>query len=224
MKSLLLPIQYALEKLLFGSRCQSCKAPGKAICLKCLQKIPMAKATEHADIYGIYDYGNPIVHDAIWSLKYYHQGVVAKALTGHSCEVLQEIIFETLQSASPEKVVLVPIPQYKKKQQKRGINQSEKIAGWIATHIDHSSIAILLHKDKETIPQARIGHRTDRIKNVAQTFSLESGVLIQKNVLYILVDDVTTTGATFLEGMRVLKEHGAEKVIAIALAHGYKAR
>lgn len=224
MKSLLLPIQYALEKLLFGSRCQSCKRPGNDLCFSCLQKIPLAKATEHADIYGIYDYGNHIVHDAIWSLKYYHKGVVAKALTEHAHEIIQEIIFETLQSSSPENIILVPIPQYKKKQQKRGVNQSEKIAQWIATHIDHSSVAILLHKDRETIPQARIGHRADRIKNVAQTFSLESGVLIQKNVLYILVDDVTTTGATFLEGMRVLREHGAEKVIAIALAHGYRTR
>lgn len=224
MKSFLLPIQHALEKLLFGSRCQSCKKPGKALCFSCLQKIPLAKATEHPDIYGLYDYGNSFVHDAIWSLKYHHRGSGAKALTEHAREMIQEVIFEALQSASPEKIVLVPIPQYKKKQQKRGINQSEKIAEWLSAYIDHSSVAILLHKDRETIPQARIGHRAGRIKNVAQTFSLEKGVLIQKNILYIVVDDVTTTGATFLEGMRVLKEQGAEKIIAIALAHGYKAR
>lgn len=224
MKSVLLPIQHALERLFFGSHCQSCKKPGNPLCLQCLQTIPLAKPTEHPAIYGIYDYGNKIVHDAIWSLKYYHRGALAKALAENAKDIIEEIIFEALQSTSPEKIILVPIPQYKKKQQKRGINQSEKIAHWITTLTPHTNVVTVLQKDKETLPQSHITHRTERLHNIANSFSLTPHTLIEPQTLYILIDDVTTTGATFLEGVRVLKENGAEKVLAIALAHGFKSR
>jgi predicted amidophosphoribosyltransferase len=61
-----------------------------------------------------------------------------------------------------------------------------------------------------------------RIKNVEQTMR---GIKnIEKDKVYIIIDDVTTTGATFLEAKRALKEIGAKNILCIALAHGYKRR
>jgi competence protein ComFC len=40
-----------------------------------------------------------------------------------------------------------------------------------------------------------------------------------KNKNIILIDDVTTTGATLSEARKVLKQAGAKKVIAFTIAH-----
>jgi len=52
---------------------------------------------------------------------------------------------------------------------------------------------------------------------VIGVFSSTNGTLIKgKNIL--LVDDVTTSGATFLEAAQELKKAGARKIIALAVA------
>ena len=74
-----------------------------------------------------------------------------------------------------------------------------------------------LIKTKETAAQATL-KRTDRIKNLKETFSVKNPVVEGTNIL--LVDDVVTTGATIAEAGKVLKAHGAAAVIAFALAKG----
>jgi len=61
--------------------------------------------------------------------------------------------------------------------------------------------------------------RQKRLTNVQNIFSLnELAVIKDKNI--ILIDDVCTTGATLEEAAKILKQQGAAKVWAIALARG----
>ena len=221
MKSFLLPIQKLLQHFLFGRHCAGCKAPGTALCERCFTRIPPAEATEHAHIYGMVTYAHPLVHDALWGLKYHHRGTVAQAITKYCGPIVQELIADILIDTEHSTVVFVPIPQYKDKQHTRGFNQSAAIAAWLSENTD-IPVKDLLEKKYHTTPQAKIQKRMDRFYNIAGVFTIKDTVTVQENTLYVLIDDVTTTGATLLEGMNAFKKAGALHVIGIALAHGYK--
>ncbi len=222
MKTFLFTIQGYIKSLLFGGSCAGCGAIGPAICQSCLASIPLSNITEHEGIYGIYNYGHPLVSHAVWNLKYSHKGQEAKLLAEKTQEVIVDIISEQLQSGVPEKVIFVPIPQYIKKTQKRGFNQSVLIAKWFAREVQMTEVRDILEKYKETLPQSHLSSKENRIKNIHDTMRVRGE--INPKQIYVVVDDVTTTGATFLEAMRALKQGGAKHIICIALAHGYKRR
>ena len=226
MKNPLFTIQSAswriINQFLFGSRCAGCHTPGPAICQKCLLLIPLSDITEHDGIYGLYDYGNPIVSHSIWNLKYRHRGQEAKLLASKASGLISEIVAEHLQSEKPETIVLVPVPQYKKKTQKRGFNQSEVIASWMTKVLPDSKIENILEKITETLPQSHISDKKARLRNIDGT--MRAIKQLDGRKIYIVIDDVTTTGATFLEATRALRSAGAKNILSIALAHGYKRR
>lgn len=226
MKKLLFTIQAYIGRLFFGGSCAGCGAIGPAICSSCLSSIPLSADTEHLGIYGLYNYGHPLVSHAIWNLKYSHRGQEAKLLSEKAQELITDIISDQLQSTTPEKIVFVPIPQYKKKTQSRGFNQSVLVANWFSKEVPMTSVQELLDKYKETLPQSHISSKEGRIKNIHDTMRIRGGVYPPPGgkQIYVIVDDVTTTGATFLEAMRALKSAGAKHIICIALAHGYKRR
>ncbi len=215
-------IDHFLGLFLFGSKCSGCGAPGPALCQKCLLSIRLSDTTEHGGIYGLYDYGNPLVSHAVWNLKYRHRGAEMKLLAMKASDLINEIIAEELQSIQSQELVLVPIPQYKTKTRTRGFNQSESITSWIASTIPNSRIERVLEKITETLPQSHLSDKKARMKNISG--AMQTTRELDNKKIYIVIDDVTTTGATFLEAVRALKVGGAKHILCIALAHGYKRR
>lgn len=224
MKSLLLPIQYYIEGLLFGRQCASCKKGGVALCTDCFSAIPPAPPNEDARMYSLYNYSDPLIQHAVWNLKYHHQGSLVQSLIEKSDDILKDIVADILQTGSSQPIIFVPIPQYKKKHTTRGFNHSERIARWMAQLFPDSSVRPLIHKKIETLPQSHIEKKEDRIKNITHAFSFDENYTTDPTALYIVVDDVTTTGATLREAFRVFDTHGITTVIGITLAHGYKQR
>lgn len=90
--------------------------------------------------------------------------------------------------------VVLPVPLHKKKQRKRGYNQSEHFARGLAqslgAKLDTTSLLKTTHTDSQTKK-----NRLERVDNVANVFTVAAPQqLAGKHVL--LVDDVITTGAT----------------------------
>jgi ComF family protein len=222
MKKLLFTIQSYISLFLFGISCSNCRKPGNAICSNCLSSIKYSDETEHLGIYGLYDYGNKIVSHAVWSLKYHHKDQAAKILTLKASDLITEIISDYLQTTKNQKIILVPIPQHKNKTQTRGFNQAEVIALWVSQIIPDSKIEKVLEKTRQTLPQSHISNKTNRIKNINGV--MKTNQKLDSHKVYIVIDDVTTTGATFLEARRALKAVGAQNILCIALAHGYKSK
>lgn len=208
-----------INSILFPSKCLNCKATGEALCQECIEKIPLATSVEDRNTFAVYDYNNKIVEKVIRDLKYYHRKEAAISLARSGIPHILEYISSMIQTEYPENIYLVPIPQHKSKTRKRGYNQSELLARAIVEGLDGAKISQLLKKNRFTIPQAHIQNKNIRLQNIKDSMSISAP--INEGALYVLIDDVTTTGATFIEARRALKAGGIKKILAVALAHGY---
>ena len=111
---------------------------------------------------------------------------------------------------------VVPIPLAHGRHRARGYNQAEIAAREFARCLGVPLDAGRLRRTRETPPQAGLGAEA-RAVNLRDAFAvsvtdspLPAGVL--------LVDDVTTTGATFEAAARALRASGVRRVYALALA------
>jgi competence protein ComFC len=85
-------------------------------------------------------------------------------------------------------------------------------------HFAHSLENKVLMKTKETRSQVCVKNRAERLRNIRGSFCVRNAEKIKgKNIL--IVDDVTTTGATLAEAKKVLRKSGAKSVMCITLAH-----
>ena len=144
--------------------------------------------------------------------------------------------------------ILIPIPLSAKRYKERGYNQAELICkelirlsktNHLTPPLDSLGAPLslirrgaggevftlennILIKPKETEHQARILNREKRLKNIVGSFAIknaEENISKIKNRNIILIDDITTTGATLTEAKKILKKNGARKVIAFTIAH-----
>jgi ComF family protein len=120
---------------------------------------------------------------------------------------------------------LIPIPIDKSRKWERGFNQAELICKALVKIDENKNFVLkpdILIKIKDTGHQARIESRHRRLENIKNSFTINPNTdptqeIKGKNI--ILLDDVTTTGATLSEAKKILKNAGARKVIAFTVAH-----
>ena len=213
--------------IIFPTKCLSCGQTGTDLCLTCLLESPPAENENANWIFSIYNYHHPPIKKALQLFKYKNK----KRLANIFAEVVYEKILEELSELSVmenfREPLLIPIPLSPKRYHERGYNQAQLICEELVKinnlrkMIDWRLENNILIKPKETEHQARIKDRNIRLKNIIDSFAIkntESANLI-KNKNIILIDDVTTTGATLTEARKILKQAGARKVIAFTVAH-----
>jgi ComF family protein len=113
---------------------------------------------------------------------------------------------------------LIPVPLHRRKKRERGYNQSECICKGISRVTGIPVNASLIRRIKDTQSQTQL-NLEQRKENVSDAFQIDPCYLplIQDNI-FILVDDVMTTGATIQECARVLLQFKAKKVFAASAA------
>ncbi len=156
-------------------------------------------------------YHDPRVQSLVWELKY--RGTrPARQLAG---AYLGEIL---LQAAAEElgRPLLVPVPMHSKRLRERGHNQTELLCKATLPHLgggmEYAPRALRRVVDTKTqqgLPRA------ERLHNVKNSMVADTTVVGRACVV---VDDVTTTGATLEEAKRALRLAGARVVHVIALA------
>lgn len=157
-------------------------------------------------------------HDArvtalVWEIKY-HANRRALRLAG---ELLAQ---ELMGIASEElgKPLLIPVPMHPERLRERGYNQTELLCKAALKHVGEyfDYVPHLLVRIRNTPAQQGLP-KHKRLKNVAGSMEVIDPERTQWRVC-IVVDDVTTTGATFAEATRVLKKSSALRVHCVALA------
>ncbi len=107
------------------------------------------------------------------------------------------------------------VPMTKKAERKRGYNQSELLAKGLSERVN-LPLFTGIEKVKETRRQATLGKK-ERLSNLDKAFSVKGKASVKDKKL-VIVDDVTTTGATAEVVAKCLKKAGAEKVFLITVA------
>ncbi|MDP3661515.1 MAG: phosphoribosyltransferase family protein [bacterium] len=168
----------------------------------------------------LFPYENLLVKTAVWEVKYRGNSTLARLMGELLAGELAEWLIELSETGNFREPLLIPIPLAKKREQKRGGNQCEILAREMMRELS-GMIELntnLLIKIKETESQTKSKNRDARIKNLEGCFAVKNPAEI-KNRNIVLLDDVTTTGATLAEARKTLLARGARKVIAIAFAH-----
>jgi ComF family protein len=108
------------------------------------------------------------------------------------------------------------IPLHFHKERKRGFNQSEEIAKIFCQYFNIPLVKTL-KRIKNTKSQAQIKNNQKRAENISNSFLAINPENV-KGKSFILIDDISTSGATLKEASKILKENGARKIIGLVVA------
>lgn len=224
----LITIKDTILNIVFPIYCLSCGKSDENLCRQCLSGFPSAERESAKWIFPTFDYRHPPVKKAVWLLKYKGRKSLAKVfaevLYGHILEELADLVA----MENFIEPILVPIPIDSNRKRERGFNQAELICKELikldltaqeGNGVNFKLRSDILIKIKDTGHQARIENRSHRMKNIVGSFALSSKTVDIHGKNIIIIDDVTTTGATLSEARKVLRQAGARKVIAFTIAH-----
>lgn len=149
---------------------------------------------------GAYDGSlRAIVH----ALKYDRRRSLAKPLA----TLLAQYGAEVLRGAD----VAVPVPLHRSRKRARGFNQAAELSRHLPVGAAHLLQRVRATRSQTDLPAAQ------RHANVREAFALRRGVRVDGCVI-VLIDDVSTTGATLDACARVLRDGGAREVRALTVA------
>jgi len=155
---------------------------------------------------------------------------------------MHDVLLEELEDEllAPCKIILIPAPLSPSRFRSRGYNQAEELARQIALlNPDQFEVRTdLIKKTKNTPTQVSIRNRDKRLANLKNAFALSKEFsppdlglptslklrgtstrgLVGKVV--VIIDDVSTTGATINEIRQLLTRAGARHVYGLVVAHG----
>ena len=223
-------LKRAALDLLFPRWCLGCGKEGDYICGDCRRGLPVIAPPvcsrcgrpqsqgvachdwpDTPD--GIDGIRSPFVFDgvirrAVHELKYRNLRALASLLAG--------LLYEYL-VANPLPVdVLVPVPLHRKRLRERGYNQSALLAGELGRRCGLPVAVNGLARLRYAAPQARSAGVSERQRNVAGAFNCPDRRFGGQRVL--LIDDVSTSGATLNTCAGALKTAGAAQGWGLTLA------
>ncbi|MFO7802203.1 MAG: ComF family protein [Desulfovermiculus sp.] len=150
-----------------------------------------------------------VLRDMILDFKFHAHFERRQALRA----LLQRAHAYHFQGLCPE--CIIPVPLHKRRLRERGFNQSLEIARGLSRRLNVPIQPRALERMRWTRAQSGL-ERKERQKNVRGAFRAVPDRVQGKHVL--LVDDVSTTGATLQACARSLRRAGAHRVDVLVLA------
>ena len=134
-----------------------------------------------------------------------------------TCGVLRKVETEIKEI---RQIVLVPLPTIRKHIRERGFDHTLRLCfeleNFLQKRLDDFGISVeyqsLLVRKNKTVQVGK--EKKERVKQAEKAYGIREGVEIENKTLYILVDDVTTTGASLAAAKKILQ---ADQVWAAVL-------
>lgn len=217
---------------LFPPYCGGCGKRGERWCVACMQKValilpPLCKRcgkkmaggyqalycrdcyNHRPSYYALRSWASfeGVTRNALHRLKYNRDIALGEVLCRPLTQLMQEVHWQV--------DLVVPVPIGRQRGQERGYNQAALLAKPLALSLGLRYAPHGLTRVRETISQVGLS-RQDRQQNVKGAFAAQQRIVEGKSVL--VVDDVTTTGATLDACSQAILDGGAHTVFCLTLA------
>lgn len=203
----------------FGIRwCESCQAKvqevgtkicpicgdfhnGQGVCQRCSTAPPAFDAVRS---WGVFS--GPL-RNAIHALKYKNDLGLGEVLASYLIKYFNQLNWSI--------DLVQPVPLSKQRKNERGYNQAEYLARPFSYALNLPFTTRAVKRIRNTRSQVGLSAE-QRVENVQNAFVTDNRIVTNKKIL--LIDDVTTTGATIKSCAEALRKGGAEKVYGLTLA------
>lgn len=117
---------------------------------------------------------------------------------------------------------IVPVPSIYKRYAERGykhmLQVAHKVTDLCNSNYYRSHVADILTNTGNTT-QKQAGSREHRFENAKNNLRLRKIPNTNQESIWIVIDDVTTTGATLIQAQQLLLDAGVKQVYCLAIAH-----
>jgi ComF family protein len=189
------------------AKCRSCAQPlpaGEAELLVCFDCVTDPLPVEWCEAWGEY---RGALERLLRALKFRRHDFLADALSSLMEETLRargDLAFDAI----------VAVPMQRSRERRRGYNQAELLADALSRRIGIRCDMTLLARRGERATQSTLP-KNQRAGNVRGAFTAS---ILAKGTSILLVDDISTTGETIRACAAALREAGASRVCAVAVA------
>jgi len=197
---------------------------GLHICGKCLSHIGLQDQTRR----WFLCLSNPVENDPCPGLALYmpfpYQGTVGKCIPKIKFSKKTELarffgclLGSSLCGEDIKADIVVPVPLSAERLEERGFNQASEIAYPVAKLCGIPFVEDCLIRTRDTGRQTDMKDSFRRADNIKDAFAVSDKWDVT-GLTVMVVDDVSTTGATLHETAKALYKAGASKVLCVALA------
>lgn len=182
------------------------------MCLSCYEKLEFSdrvvnRIVNGVDIYcaGIY---TKELQKLIRGVKYHKQ----RDLAYYQAKFMYDY-FSNLDILKNKDFELIPVPLHTNRMKKRKYNHMELVCREFSKLSGFECNFELIKRIKDTKPQYKLS-RVQRLKNLSGAFEVNKDKISGKTLL--IMDDICTTGSTFEEMIKALKNSGINNIICFA--------
>ena len=136
------------------------------------------------------------------------------SLSGRSGDVPVEVSgMMDVEIQEIRKIVLVPLPTIRKHIRERGFDHTLRLCfeleNFLQKRLEGLGVKVeyqdLLVRKNKTVQVGKV--KKERMRQAEKAYGIREGIKIENRTLYILVDDVTTTGASLAAARKILQAH-----------------
>ena len=205
-----------LLSLIYTQPCYFCKSTKEdtILCSKCATKITFLnevvfKRIKDTNVYAcaIYD---DVIKKLIKDFKYHKQKKLAPLQAKLMYEYWQKLNIEG-------DFLIIPVPIHNNRKKQRKYNHMDLVADELSKLTNYANNKNFVIRTKDTENQYKL-KKQERIKNIKSAFSLDVAQNIPKERKFLIIDDITSTGTTLEEIIKLLNKNGYNDITAITLA------